>query len=137
MAEASTNRQSLTGVWQGRYAYPAKLAPVEFVATLIEAGSLISGTTHEPGASIRSKGAMAYAMVSGHRGENHVTFVKTYEDGGEDGREPIEYDGTINADATEITGNWIIFGVWGGTFQMVRSPGKAAKAKRKATISIR
>jgi hypothetical protein len=43
------NAQSITGVWQGTYCYPFGLGPVSFVATLIEAGSSLTGTTHEPG----------------------------------------------------------------------------------------
>ncbi len=132
---AGGKRESLTGVWQGRFNYPAQLAPVDFVATLIEIGDSVTGTTHEPGGSIGAKGSMAYASISGHRDGQHITFVKSYDIGEE--REPIEYDGMINADATEISGHWIIFGNWGGTFQMIRSPGKTAAVKRKATISTR
>ena len=48
MTERSqTGEQNLTGVWHGLYSYPDGVS-VSFVATLIESGSSLSGSTHEP-----------------------------------------------------------------------------------------
>ena len=48
MTERSqTGEQNLTGVWHGLYTYPDGVS-VSFVATLIESGSSLSGSTHEP-----------------------------------------------------------------------------------------
>ena len=43
----SDGKQNLTGVWHGLYTYPGGTS-VAFVATLIEAGSHLNGSTHEP-----------------------------------------------------------------------------------------
>jgi hypothetical protein len=40
--------ENLTGVWQGFYTYPGGIGSVAFGATLIETGSTLSGSTHEP-----------------------------------------------------------------------------------------
>ena len=48
MAErGQADAQDLTGVWNGLYSYPDGLS-VTFVATLIESGGALSGSTHEP-----------------------------------------------------------------------------------------
>ncbi len=48
MAPADTiGTDTLTGVWHGQYDYPAAFEPVHFVATIIDVGGQISGTTHE------------------------------------------------------------------------------------------
>jgi hypothetical protein len=72
------NEHNLTGVWHGLYSYPIARAPVLFVATLIDAGSAISGTTHEPCAMGGSPSQILYAMVSGSHQDRAVSFVKTY-----------------------------------------------------------
>ncbi len=46
--------QNLTGVWNGRYVYPREMAPVSFVATLLETASRLTGATHEPAGSASS-----------------------------------------------------------------------------------
>lgn len=124
---------SLTGVWQGRYTYARHLGPVSFVATLIESGKAIHGTTHEPGAAVSANGAVAYALISGVRDGSHVTFTKHYENGHD---KPIHYDGSLNSDATEIAGEWRIPGIANGAFIMIRSPGQTAKKKRKAVAPV-
>ena len=40
--------QNLTGVWNGLYTYPSDRS-TSFVATLIDSGGSLSGTTHESG----------------------------------------------------------------------------------------
>ena len=125
---------SLTGVWQGRYSYPAQMEPVEFVATLIESGAHLSGMTREPGGAVGVSSGPALGLLSGERNGSHVLFTKTYENGHD---HQIEYDGLVNAEGTEISGNWIIFGVWGGSFQMMRSTGATVAAERKATETIK
>ena len=70
-AEAS---QNLTGVWSGRYFYPRELAPVSFVATLIETATRLTGTTHEPAGPATD--AVRYASLQGQRDGNAVSFIK-------------------------------------------------------------
>jgi hypothetical protein len=117
----SQSSRSLTGVWQGIYSYPpGTQAPVSFTATLIEAGSTLSGSVHEPCTMGGSPGETLFSSLSGSRCGTAVDFVKTYH-----GANPyygtILYDGTVNDDATEIEGRWAIPGVWSGRFLMMRS----------------
>jgi hypothetical protein len=40
-------KTSLTGVWQGLYSYMAFREPVYFVATVIQSGTMLTGTVQE------------------------------------------------------------------------------------------
>jgi len=128
--EASRN---LTGVWSGRYFYPRELAPVSFVATLIETATRLMGTTHEPVGP--TAGAVRYATLQGQRAGNAVSFIKTYDDTGSNVH-PIDYSGILNGDATEIEGIWRIHENWSGKFLMIRSPGKVAAIARKVAERV-
>lgn len=117
----SQSSGSLTGVWQGFYCYPASGLPtVPFTATLIEAGSTLSGSVHEPCMVGGSPNETLFFSLNGTRHGTAVNFVKTYH-----GTNPyygtILYDGTVNDDATEIEGRWTIPGDWSGRFLMTRS----------------
>ena len=128
MTEQSS-AQSLTGVWHGIYSYPIARAPVSFVATLIESGSAVTGTMHEPCAVGGSPNDVLYATLLGSRRDSAVAFMKTY-----DGVNPhygtVAYEGTLSRDGTEIEGRWIVPGNWSGKFLMVRSAGKAETVSR-------
>jgi hypothetical protein len=119
--------QNLTGVWHGLYRY-ADGTSVSFVATLIQSGGSITGSTHEP--SIVG-GKTASAMLAGSRHAGSVTFVKTYDRAGPIYCNPIHYDGALNGDATEIEGRWTISRILSGKFLMIRSTGKAEAVVRK------
>jgi hypothetical protein len=114
----ATDARNLTGVWQGLYTYPDGES-VSFVATLIDSGGAISGSTHEPCATAVSSSGTLYATLAGSRSGSAVEFRKTY-----DGKAPrycaVDYAGTLNAEATEVEGRWIIRGVWSGKFLMIR-----------------
>ena len=125
--------QNLTGVWSGRYFYPRELAPVSFVATLIETATSLTGATHEPAGP--ATGTVRYATLQGQRDGNAVSFIKTYDNAGSN-VDPIDYSGILNADATEITGTWRIHGNWSGKFLMIRSPGKIAAVTRKVAERV-
>src|ERR1700747_263493 len=95
------NAQNLTGVWSGHFSYALGLLPsVSFVAPLIDSGGAICGTVHEQRAN---SAAMLFAAVDGSRHGASVQFVKTYE-GGKPHARPIAYQGTLNAEATQIDG---------------------------------
>jgi hypothetical protein len=109
----SQSSRSLTGVWQGIYSYPVSGLPrVPFTATLIEAGSSLSGSVHE---QCTMNGETLLFSVNGSRHGAAIDFLKTYL-----GASPyygrIVYDGTVNDDATEIEGRWRIPGDWSGRF---------------------
>ena len=119
---AEENGRSLTGVWNGLYSYPRDLDPVGFVAILIESGTSVSGTTHEPGGSLGISG-LACASLAGRRTASTVTLTKAY-DRGTGIPHIVHYDGRINEDATEIEGRWRVPGDWSGKFLMIRAGGK-------------
>jgi hypothetical protein len=127
--------RSLTGIWNGLYTYPDGRS-TSFVATLIEAGGTLCGTTHEPSTQPSSPGATLFANLTGSRRGSAVTFTKTYDSPDLMHRSPILYVGALNADTTEIEGRWTIASVWSGKFLMIRSAGQEVKVARKALERI-
>jgi len=123
--------EDLTGVWNGLYSYPDGLS-VTFVATLIESGGLLSGTTHEPCVGGAAPGVTLYASLAGGRDGRAVHFRKTY-DGSVPGYRTVDYAGTLNAEATEIEGRWTVPGVWSGKFMMIRLSRTEATTERKVS----
>jgi hypothetical protein len=123
--------RNLTGVWNGLYTYQDGRS-TSFVATLIDSGGFLSGTTHEPSTLSGGLGATLYASVVGSRRDASVTFTKTYDSSDEFHQSPIVYEGVLNGDGTEIEGRWTIVKVWSGKFLMIRSPGKEVEVSRKA-----
>jgi hypothetical protein len=122
--------QNLTGIWHGLYSYPyGRRAPVSFVATLIEAGSTVSGTTHERCGMGGRPNETLYATLLGRRQGSAVVFLKTY-DGGNPHYGRVSYEGTLSADGTEIEGRWTVPGNWSGKFLMIRSAAKAEAVAR-------
>lgn len=125
--------ESLTGVWHGQYTYPLGLMPpTMFVATLIDSGGNLGGTTHET----TDKGGKN-AVVDGARDGAQVRFVKVYSPASEEYQDVV-YIGTLSADRTEIEGEWAVPGVWQGKFLMIRARGKAkaATAKKRKTVDV-
>jgi hypothetical protein len=117
----------LTGVWNGLYSYPDGRS-VAFVATLIESGSTLTGSTHEPCVGGDCPSGTLFASLTGGRAGTSVNFRKTYEGAGPR-YGTVNYAGTLNADATEIEGRWAIPGVWSGKFMMIRPLREAAEAE--------
>src|ERR1700738_2269760 len=99
-----TSDHGLTGVWQGLYSY-AKGTAVSFTAVLIETGSHLTGSTHEPCTVPGCPLATHEALLSGSRQGNTVTFKKTYTPM-VNGYQTADYEGTLNADESEIEGRW-------------------------------
>ena len=126
--------QNLTGIWHGLYSYVDGRPSVSFVATLIEAGSTVSGTTHEPSDRQGSLNHALYATLLGCRQGASVTFLKTYERAGPRHYSAIAYQGMLSGDGTEIEGGWLIPGNSSGKFLMIRSAGKKEAVRRKAFV---
>lgn len=124
--------QNLTGIWHGLYSYTDGRPSVSFVATLIETGSTVSGTSHEPSDRKGSWNQALYATLLGRRQGASVTFLKTYESPGPRYYSTIAYQGTLSGDGTEIEGGWLIPGNNSGKFLMIRSAGKEEAVRRKA-----
>jgi hypothetical protein len=123
----------LTGVWLGLYSYPHALAPVGFVATLIETAGTISGSSHESLKGGTFAANTAFASLSGIRNEGAVGFVKIYDDGIPH-KLAINYTGTLADDGAEIEGRWMIPGQWSGRFLMIRSRPNAETVVRKKFV---
>src|SRR5438477_9149963 len=111
---------TLTGVWDGTFIQPG-VGAVTFLATLIEAGGALSGSVTEPCMMPGCPRSEHNALLAGGRSGSAVSFVKRYEPPGY-GYDTVHYEGSVNADATEIDGRWRVPGTpFSGTFLMVRS----------------
>ncbi len=126
------NAQNLTGIWHGLYSYLDGRPSVSFVATLIETGATVSGTTHEPSDREGEPNATLYATLLGRRQGASVAFLKTYNRAGPRYFSAIAYQGMLSGDGTEIEGGWLIPGDSSGKFLMIRSAGKEEAVRRKA-----
>src|SRR5215475_2303792 len=126
--------ENLTGVWQGLYS-SSHVESVSFVATLIDSGGSFSGTIHEP--SIFHGGTI-YATLAGARQGSAVSFLKRYEkSAGPQYVASVQYEGALNADATEIEGRWTIGAVvLSGKFLMIRSAGKTIEVEQKVSEQV-
>jgi hypothetical protein len=123
---------SLTGVWDGTYSQPG-VGIVTFLATLIESGGALGGSVTEPCATAGCPLSTHNASIAGHRSGSAVSFVKRYEPPGY-GYNTVSYEGSVNAEATEIDGRWKVPGTsTSGTFLMVRStrPEEAIAAEER------
>jgi hypothetical protein len=128
---------SLTGVWDGTYTHTRGI--VTFLATLIESGGALAGNITEPCTNPRCPISTHSASIAGHRSGSAVTFVKRYEPPGY-GYGTVFYEGTVNADTTEIDGRWRFPNAVGsGTFLMVRStgPAESVAAEEQAKEPVR
>ncbi|HVI98040.1 MAG TPA: hypothetical protein VM657_03145 [Sphingomonas sp.] len=121
--------RGLTGDWDGIFNYPHSLPATSFAATLREEGGSLSGETVERGGDR----APLHALLQGSRAGASVAFVKIYDNGHQT---PIDYAGTLNGDATEITGRWTIANEWSGTFIMVRRPDKEAPVETRVAQTV-
>jgi hypothetical protein len=125
---------TLTGLWQGQFSYPRAMPPEFFTANLIEAPDFIGGSIQETARSGKHAGKVFYASVHGSRDGNMVRFTKTYET--PPMLHEVLYQGTINAEGTEIDGTWTLPGSWSGRFLMIRSTGLAQLAERRETVEV-
>lgn len=128
-------KASLTGVWSGLYSYPALLEPVSFMATLIDGGMTISGTTLETCEVAPGVTSELFALLSGSRAGQSVVFSKTY-DGAAGWGHTVFYDGALSADGTEVEGQWRVPGAMTGKFLMIRSSAKARTLTREALEKV-
>jgi hypothetical protein len=127
--------QNLTGVWHGLYSYVAFHEPVYFVATLIDTGSFLGGTTHESDVGETGAPLTLFASVEGARSGAKVDFTKVYDgSGGWD--HAVAYEGVLNGDATEIEGSWRINAEAFGRFLMIRSRGATEQVARKRFVEV-
>jgi hypothetical protein len=111
---------SLTGVWDGTFVQ-RQVGMVTFLATLIDSGGALAGNVTEPCTVPGCPLSTHNASITGHRSGSTVSFIKRYEPPGH-GYGTVSYEGSVNAEATEIDGRWKLPGTTAsGTFLMVRS----------------
>ncbi|WP_282009439.1 hypothetical protein [Brevundimonas aveniformis] len=132
----------LSGRWSGVYFFPAdddvnpddSLPPTPFTAELEDHEGCVTGNTVEPDLfADHDNPPPIPAAIEGHHAAGVLTFTKSPNGGGQ--IHTIDYVGTISADGNAISGTWIIFGDWSGTFRMQRSEVDATVAvEREAAI---
>lgn len=110
-----TDKRDVTGIWYGSFA-GAGVVPNRFIATLHEQGGHIAGTTTEP--DDLGEVALLHADISGVREGAVIGFVKQY-DGAAHCAHAVDYSGAIDAEGTEIAGDWR-FADYSGQFVMRR-----------------
>lgn len=131
-----STRNDLSGVWDGIFNYPRTLPSTAFAVTLRDLSERLVGETSEPSQDSHDHGTTLHALIHGQRSGGAVRFVKTYDDA-ERLHYTVVYNGTLNGDATEITGTWEIAGVWAGTFIMTRQVGIEVPAAVEVAETVR
>ena len=129
----------LTGRWTGVYFYPIDpelnpeddLPPTAFTAELRDVAGHVTGTTLEPDMFGEPGDPPIPATLEGHRLDGQLTFTKFPDGGGQ--LHSIDYLGAISGDGNSISGQWIIHGVWSGTFRMQRRIVPVAVARQVDT----
>jgi hypothetical protein len=128
-------QDSLTGVWHGLYSYEVYREPVYFVATVIDAGSFISGSTHESEIGETGAPLTLFASIEGSKAGTLVSFTKSYDgSGGWD--HAVAYEGVLNVERTEVEGAWRIEAKASGKFLMIRSHGATEQVARKRFVTV-
>jgi hypothetical protein len=135
MSDNASGKENLTGVWHGLFTYPGFGEPGAFVATLLEAGPFLSGTTHEEGLFYDGSTGTLFAMIDGEREGSTVYFDKTY-DGTGGWNHLVRYQGELSNDRTEIEGRWTVPGEWSGRFLMIRSNSKSLAKARERLVRV-
>lgn len=125
----------LTGHWSGFYSYPYGPPPTAFEAELCETAGALTGTTTELADMGELVGQTLHAVIDGRREGKAVSFLKMY-DGLSKDHDVARYEGTLDADGSEIEGRWTVPGVWSGGFLMVRHPGARAEIEAKVGEEI-
>jgi hypothetical protein len=111
----SGDGRDVSGVWYGRWnSNDPFIYPNSFIAVLEESGGAVDGTVSEPD----PEGSEPLrATVSGGRAGAQIHWIKQYAGGRLS--HAVYYAGTVNEDATEISGGWRLEH-WSGSFAMRR-----------------
>ena len=128
-----TGPPDISGLWLGRYAYPAGQGPsTPFLARIEDAGGALSGTIIEPNMIGPSSDSLE-AVISGSRVEHAVDFTKLY-DGASDAAHAVDYVGRVSADGNTITGVWSLE-QFDGSFEMHREAVWEERVGREAEVT--
>ncbi len=126
--------ECLSGLWNGQFTYPRNFEPEFFTAVLLETSGRLGGSTQEVARVGRSRGLTLYATIRGDRHGAKVSFRKTYES--ETRTHSVFYEGTVNADGTEIEGRWSVRENWSGRFLMLRDAGQSQAITRRISEKL-
>ncbi|MBO9712849.1 hypothetical protein [Sphingomonas sp.] len=96
--------RDLSGVWYGRYAATTRSETNSFIAQIEDREGALSGVISEPDTTGYAE--IRRALVSGRCDGSSIRFVKQYQ--GPALVHAVLYAGTVNEDATEISGQWVI-----------------------------
>jgi hypothetical protein len=111
-----SDKRDVSGVWYGRWTSSNPLIPPNnFIATLEEVGSLVSGVITE---RHREIAGIVRASVDGVRAGGRIEFTKQYDGSGRLAH-AVHYAGAINGAGTEIRGTFR-FSRYSGDFTMTR-----------------
>jgi hypothetical protein len=136
-----TDGIDLTGRWEGVYFYPIHeemnpfddLPATPFTANVTDHAGLIEGRSLEPDLFGDLDAPPIPARWEGHHADGELTFTKFPDGGGQ--IHTIDYFGSISGDANSVSGRWVIYGEWEGTFRMQRRV-VAADVAAEATAQV-
>ena len=97
---------------------------------------MVTGEVEERGDRGDDRADQLAAMIEGDRVGSRVRFTKRYDDVAR-AYYGIRYEGTLNAEGDEITGEWTIPGVWSGSFIMIRQPERTAEVEHMVGAQAR
>ncbi len=123
--------REMSGVWYGRYVSRVDPQDNGFIAVLEEAGGVFSGNISEPD----GQGGVRRASVAGRRSGAMIQFVKQYR-----GRwsHAVFYEGSVDDQGTEASGNWKIDGAHGGfSMQREKFSIEELEAEEEETLQLR
>ena len=115
--EVISDRQDLTGDWDGTLTYPGGQYPTPFRAKFAENQGSFSGSVIEPDAY--RPAATLEASCAGVRDARSVDFTKTYVDAPRGYENPVDYVGQLAPDGMTVTGTWSLLDI-NGRFEMHR-----------------
>ena len=124
----------LGGAWSGNYIYPGTLDPVPFLVELRDSGGALSGIVTEP-APPYAGGGEVQAVITGVRSGAVVRFTKVY-DSLQHFRDPVRYEGLLDDEECEISGEWHIAANWSGGFVMTRPRPERASVETEESVEL-
>lgn len=127
----SGNPRDVTGVWYGRWSSNDPFVyPNSFIAVLEELAGAIDGSVSETDPEGPEP---LRATVSGGRSGAQIHWIKQYDSGRLS--HAVYYAGTVNHDATEISGGWRLE-QWSGSFAMRREKFSIEELEEDRVIEI-
>jgi hypothetical protein len=127
----SGDGRDVSGVWFGHWSSNDPLVePGSFIAVLEELAGAVDGSVSEPD----PHGAEPLrAILRGGRSGAQIHWIKQY-DGGRLSHS-VYYAGTVNGDATEISGGWRL-AHWSGGFSMRREKFSVAELEEERGVLV-